>query len=71
MTTAQVQAQLREIAAMADMPLDTVYRRFRSKGAPAPVAHPACVPVYDVAASLRFLGIDTAPDQPSSTPAHV
>lgn len=71
MTTAQVQAQLREIAAMAEMSLDEVYRRFRREGAPAPVAHPACVPVYDVAEALTFLGRGQAGAEPDSSSAHV
>lgn len=68
--TINVQAQLREIAAMADMSLDEVYRRFRREGAPTPVAHVACVPVYDVTAALEFLGRTPAQDASSSS-AHV
>lgn len=49
-------AQLSVIAIMADMSLDQVYRRFRRQGAPAPVDHPACVPVYNIAAALEYLG---------------
>lgn len=51
------QAPLRVIASMAGRPLDDVYRLFRLEGAPAPVAHVACVPVYDVGAALEHLGV--------------
>lgn len=50
-------AQLRVVSQLAQQPLYHVYELFRLPSAPAPAAHVACVPVYDVAEALSFLGM--------------
>lgn len=51
----QQPAQLRVIAVRAGRSLDSVYRKMRLPGAPAPVTHVATVPLYDSAAVIAFL----------------
>jgi hypothetical protein len=49
------QGELRVVARLAGRSLDETYRLFRMPGAPSPVDHVACVPVYDLAAALEWL----------------
>jgi hypothetical protein len=69
---------LSAVSRLSGLSRDEVYRRFRLEGAPAPVDHVACVPVYDLEAAVAWLlppdrgqptSIDLAPVRPSGLAA--
>jgi hypothetical protein len=69
---------LSAVSRLSGLSRDEVYRRFRLEGAPAPVNHVACVPVYDLEAAVAWLlppdrgqptSIDLAPVRPSGLAA--
>lgn len=51
-------APLRDLARLAYLSFDELYRKFRLPEAPAPRGHVAGIPVFDVEEGLRFLGLD-------------
>lgn len=53
------------VAQLAGRSLDETYRLFRLPGAPAPVEHVACVPVYDLEAAIAWLHPGSSPDDAS------
>lgn len=46
---------LSAVSNLSGLSRDEVYRRFRLEGAPPPVDHVACVPVYDLEAAISWL----------------
>lgn len=48
-------AELSVIAELTGTPIARVYELFRLPSSPAPVAHVACVPVYDIAEASAFI----------------
>lgn len=61
--TSKPSGPLSAIAAITGVPLDDVYKLFRLPDAPQPIAHVACVPVYDLEAATQWV---LPPDEPGA-----
>lgn len=61
--TVKPSGPLSAIAQITGVPLDDVYKLFRLPDAPQPVAHVACVPVYDLEAASQWV---LPPDEPGA-----
>lgn len=60
--------ELRVVAGLAGRSLDETYRLFRLPGAPQPVAHVACVPVYDLSVAVQWLNPPAEPGEDLAEP---